>query len=185
MCQEVTMKNFIFVLFILSVLAGCSAQNKKIERVLTKPLFPKFSGKFPAILNVFQNGGKISVNIGNPYKTSFKIVVLNDDFELIYSKEYNIEVPGIHKIDIWQPSGDYILYSFDNKNIKSFCCYDKNFDEIKLYKPKKIKITDNVIFFGEFIKYNSKDKLYLACIVNNNNISNRLIEAGKKTYKNE
>ena len=180
------MKKFIFIFYVFFILAACSTQTENVERVVTKPLFPKYTGKFPAILNVYPDGKKLSVNIGNPYKATFRIVLLNQEFQIMSINSYNIiEVPGIHKIDFWKPSGDYLLYSFDNKNANAICCYDSNYDEIKLYNPKKIKIIDNTIFFGEFIKYNNKNKLYLACIINNTDTYKRLKIAGKKFYENK
>ena len=71
------MRRFIFILFIFSILFGCSAKNQKIEQVLTQPIFPKYTGKFPAILDVFPDGEKTAVNIGNPYKTTIIIAIVN------------------------------------------------------------------------------------------------------------
>ena len=179
------MRRFIFILFIFSILFGCSAKNQKIEQVLTQPIFPKYTGKFPAILDVFPDGEKTAVNIGNPYKTTIIIAIVNKHFQVIDVESYKLEIPGIHKIDVWKPSGDYMLYSFDNKESKALCCYDRDFDEVKLYKPDKIKIIDNIIFLGKFIKHNSDNKFYVACIVNKNNMCSRVKKAGKELFKNE
>ena len=177
------MKKLFYFILITFILFGCSSQDKKVETIKTTPVFEKYDGKFPTILAMVQNGKKIEISIGVPYKAGFQLCFVNSNFKVGRRMFFDFSMPGIHNIELWQPSGDYLISAFDGELKQTFCCYEHGFEEIKLYKAKDIKTIDNVLFFGEMFKQNSSEKTYIALVVNNIDVEKRIKKAGRKFYK--